>query len=154
MYAIRSYYEFRLNHLGNDERDRRLRAVLEAVADRAGWVPGPKDGRAQGMAICLDAETAVAAIAEVSVNNEGLIRVHQITMAMDCGLVINPDGAQAQMEGNAMWGVSAALKEEVTISDGRINLNNFETYPLLTRITSYNVCYTKLLRCIWCRVFL
>ena len=50
---------------------------------------------------------------------------------MDCGLVINPDGAIAQMEGNAMWGVSATLLEEVNIKDGRVALNNFESYPLL-----------------------
>jgi isoquinoline 1-oxidoreductase beta subunit len=62
----------------------------------------------------------------------GKIRVHHITSAMDCGLVINPDGAKAQMEGNAMWGVSATLTEEVRIENGRVALNNFETYPLLT----------------------
>jgi isoquinoline 1-oxidoreductase beta subunit len=60
------------------------------------------------------------------------IRVHHITSAMDCGLVINPDGARAQMEGNAMWGVSATLQEEVRVENGRIALNNFDTYPLLT----------------------
>jgi isoquinoline 1-oxidoreductase beta subunit len=124
--------EFRLNHLGDDARSRRLRTVLEAVADRVDWGSNPANGRARGVAISLDVETAVAAIAEVSMSDEGQISVHKITMAMDCGLVINPDGAKAQMEGNIMWGVSAALKEEVTIKDGQIDLNNFETYPLLT----------------------
>ena len=124
--------QFRLNHLADDERGRRLRAVLEAVAERAGWGSEMGNGRALGMALCLDAETAVAAIAEVSVSDEGQVRVHNLIMGMDCGLVINPDGAKAQMEGNTMWGVSAALKEEVTIKDGQIDLNNFETYPLLT----------------------
>jgi isoquinoline 1-oxidoreductase beta subunit len=75
----------------------------------------------------------VAAVAEVSIDNEtGNIRVHHITSAMDCGLVINPDGAKAQMEGNTMWGVSATLMEEVRIENGRVALNNFDTYPLLT----------------------
>ncbi|MCB9419128.1 MAG: xanthine dehydrogenase family protein molybdopterin-binding subunit [Ardenticatenaceae bacterium] len=124
--------QFRLNHLGDDERGRRLRAVLAAVAERADWGGAVGNGRAQGLAITLDAETAVAAAAEVSVSDEGQVRVHKLTMGMDCGLVINPDGAKAQMEGNTMWGVSAALKEEVTIKDGQIDLNNFETYPLLT----------------------
>lgn len=123
---------FRLNHLGDDDRGQRMRAVLEAVADRVGWGNELGDGRAQGVAFSMDVETAVAAVAEVSLNDEGQIRVHKITMAMDCGLVVNPDGAKAQMEGNTMWGVSAALKEEVTIKDGQIDLNNFETYPLLT----------------------
>lgn len=124
--------QIRLDHLGDDARGRRLRAVLEATAERAEWANEGVNGRARGMALCLDAETAVAAIAEVSVNEEGLVRVHHITMGMDCGLVINPDGAKAQMEGNIMWGVSAALKEEITIKNGQIDLNNFETYPLLT----------------------
>jgi isoquinoline 1-oxidoreductase beta subunit len=75
----------------------------------------------------------VAAVAEVSIDEETKqIRVHHITSAMDCGLVINPDGVKAQIEGNAMWGVSAALQEEVRIENGRVALNNFDTYPLLT----------------------
>ena len=90
-------------------------------------------GRAQGLACASDYGTTVAAVAEVSVDEQtGKIRVHHITSAMDCGLVINPDGAKAQMEGNTMWGVSATLQEEVRIEDGRVALNNFETYPLLT----------------------
>jgi isoquinoline 1-oxidoreductase beta subunit len=123
--------QFRLNNLGDDERSRRYAAVLEVAANTAKWGSAP-EGRALGLAGIMDMNTAVAALAEVSVNEEGKIRVHKISSAMDCGLVINPDGAKAQMEGNAMWGVSAALKEEATVKDGRIALNNFETYPLLT----------------------
>jgi isoquinoline 1-oxidoreductase beta subunit len=55
-------------------------------------------------------------------------------MVSACGLVINPDGAKAQMEGNAIWGISAALKEEVRTRDGRVDLNNFETYSLITML--------------------
>jgi isoquinoline 1-oxidoreductase beta subunit len=125
--------QFRLINLGDTERGRKLRAVLEAVTERANWGGALPEGRAQGLACAYDYGTTVAAVAEVSVDEEtGQIRVHHITSAMDCGLVINPDGAKAQMEGNAMWGVSAALREEVRIENGRIALNNFETYPLLT----------------------
>jgi isoquinoline 1-oxidoreductase beta subunit len=123
--------QFRLNNLGDDDRSRRYAAVLEAAATTANWGSAPA-GRALGLAGMMDMNTAVASVADVSVNEDGQIRVHKITSAMDCGLVINPDGARAQMEGNAMWGVSAALKEEATVKDGRIDLNNFETYPLLT----------------------
>ncbi len=123
--------QFRLNNLGDDERSRRYTAVLQAAAEAAKWGTTPT-GRALGLAGIMDGNTAVASIADVSVDENGKIRVHKITSAMDCGLVINPDGAKAQMEGNAMWGVSAALKEEATVQDGRIALNNFETYPLLT----------------------
>ena len=128
--------QFRLLNLPDSDRGDKLRAVLEAVAGAAGWnSPQQAQGaeRAQGLACAYDYGTTVAAAAEVSVDQEtGKIRVHHITSAMDCGLVINPDGVKAQMEGNAMWGVSAALQEEVRIVNGRVALNNFETYPLLT----------------------
>lgn len=124
--------EFRLANLGDDARSQKYAAVLQAAASAAKWNNPSAPDRALGLAGCLDGNTAVASVAEVSVADDGQIRVHKIFSAMDCGLVINPDGAKAQMEGNAMWGVSAALKEEVQVQDGRIALNNFETYPLLT----------------------
>lgn len=125
--------QFRLLNLPDTERGRKIRTVLEAAANGAGWGGALPGGRAQGLACAYDYGTAVAAVAEVSVDEEtGQIRVHHITSAMDCGLVINPDGAKAQMEGNVMWGVSATLQEEVRIQNGRVALNNFETYPLLT----------------------
>lgn len=124
---------FRLINLPNSQRGRKLRAVLEAATQAADWYGSPTEGYAKGLACAYDYGTAVAAVAEVSVDEETeQIRIHHITSAMDCGLVINPDGAKAQMEGNAMWGVSATLQEEVRIENGRVALNNFETYPLLT----------------------
>ena len=88
-------------------------------------------GRARGIACCTDVDTKVAQVAEVSVEN-GRIRVHKITAAMDCGLVINPNGAAAQVQGNVMWGVGSALIESVTIRDGAVVAGNFDGYPLLT----------------------
>ena len=124
---------FRLINLGDTERGRKLRAVLEAASQGANWGGSVANGRARGLACAYDYGTAVAAVAEVSIDEETKqIRVHHITSAMDCGLVINPDGVKAQIEGNAMWGVSAALQEEVRIENGRVALNNFDTYPLLT----------------------
>ncbi|MFN2124548.1 MAG: molybdopterin cofactor-binding domain-containing protein [Candidatus Promineifilaceae bacterium] len=125
--------QFRLMNLPGTERGRKMGMVLEAATNGANWGGSLPDGRAQGLACAHDFGTSVAAVAEVSVDEAtGKIRVHHITSAMDCGLVINPDGAKAQMEGNAMWGVSATLTEEVRIENGRVALNNFETYPLLT----------------------
>ncbi|MEZ4681244.1 MAG: molybdopterin cofactor-binding domain-containing protein [Caldilineaceae bacterium] len=124
---------FRLNHLGDDQRGRRMRAVLEAVAEKAGWGEAAPEGRARGIACCIDADTAVAQVAEVSVDAEsGKVRVHKITAAMDCGLTVNPNGAAAQVEGNIMWGVGSTFIEEMHVKDGAIALNNFDTYPLLT----------------------
>ena len=125
--------QFRKINLPDTERGRKMGLVLDAAAASAHWGSALADGRAQGLACGSDYGTSVAAVAEVSIDDEtGKIRVHHITSAMDCGLVINPDGAKAQMEGNTMWGVSATLLEEVRIENGRIALNNFDTYPLLT----------------------
>ena len=125
--------QFRLMNLPDTERGRKMGMVLEAATNAANWGASLPGGRAQGLACAHDFGTSVAAVAEVSVDEATRkIRVHHITSAMDCGLVINPDGAKAQMEGNTMWGVSAILTEEVRIKDGRVALNNFETYPLLT----------------------
>jgi isoquinoline 1-oxidoreductase beta subunit len=125
--------QFRLLNLGDTERGRKLRAVLQAVAQTVNWGGPLPAGRAQGLACAYDYGTTVAAVADISVDDQTKqIRVHHIASAMDCGLVINPDGVKAQMEGNAMWGVSATLQEEVRIENGRVALNNFDTYPLLT----------------------
>jgi isoquinoline 1-oxidoreductase beta subunit len=129
---------FRLAHLGEDEGDRRMAAVLQAAADKAGWGTPLPDGRARGIACCTDVDTKVAQVAEVSVEN-GRIRVHKITAAMDCGLVINPDGAAAQVQGNVMWGVGSALIESVKIQDGAVVAGNFDGYPLLTMRESPDV---------------
>jgi len=122
--------EFRLKNLGGDTKGKRLRAVLRAAADRAGWGTSLPEGRARGLACCDDADTMVAEIAEISLDR-GRIRVHRVVAAMDCGKVINPDGAVAQVEGAVTMGISAALLEEITVKDGRVEAGNFDRYPLL-----------------------
>ncbi|MFZ1753798.1 MAG: molybdopterin cofactor-binding domain-containing protein, partial [Caldilineaceae bacterium] len=129
---------FRLAHLDDSEGDRRMAAVLQAAADKAGWGTPLPEGRARGIACCTDVDTKVAQVAEVSVE-AGRIRVHKVTAAMDCGLVINPDGAAAQVQGNVMWGVGSALIESVTIQDGAVVAGNFDGYPLLTMRESPDV---------------
>ncbi len=137
--------QFRLNHLTDDDAGRRFAAVIRAaaaLADAAGPVP---QGRARGFACCIDVDTIVAEVAEVSVDTAtGQIRVHNVWAAMDCGLVINPDGAAAQVEGNIMWGVGSALLEEVTVADGQIVPANFDSYPLLHMADAPNVTVTLL----------
>ncbi len=125
--------QFRLNHLPDDTAGQRMRAVLQAAAEKAGWGTPLPEGRARGIACCTDVGTVVAEVAEVSLDAAtNRIRVHQVTAAMDCGLTINPDGARAQIEGNIMWGVGSTLIEEMRIKDGQVDINNFDTYPLLT----------------------
>ena len=131
--------QFRLDHLPDSRFGRRMGAVLEAVADLSGWGTPPAAGRARGIA-CLMANTMVAQVAEISVDEtNGKITVHDVACAVDCGLVVNGDGAKAQIEGNIMWGVGSTLIEQAYVKDGRIDLNNFDTYPLLTMRDAPNV---------------
>ena len=130
--------EFRLQQLPNSERGNRFRRVLEAVAIQADWGKTMPAGHAQGIALTLDANTVVAEIAEVSEEN-GRIRVHNITAAIDPGLVINPDGVKAQTQGGIMMGLSSTFHEEITIKDGQVEASNFDRYPLLTMDESPNI---------------
>ncbi|OJT24876.1 aldehyde oxidase [Archangium sp. Cb G35] len=122
---------FRLKHLGDDEMGRRFRRVLEAAAKKAGWGTAAPEGRARGIACSVDMNTVVAQVAEVSVEN-GRPRVHRFTCAVDCGLVINPDGAAAQVEGGIMMALSSTLSERITLKNGQVEAENFYDYPLLT----------------------
>ncbi len=124
--------EFRLAHLPEDPWGKRMAAVLRAAAESAGWGEPLPAGRARGIACSTDVNTVVAQVAEVSLEEGERIRVHRITLAMDCGLVINPDGVKAQAEGGVMWGVGSALLEEARVSDGRIAALNFDAYPILS----------------------
>jgi isoquinoline 1-oxidoreductase beta subunit len=122
---------FRLQHAPPGEIGRRLRAVLEAAAERAGW-GSPPPGRGLGIACCIDVDTVVAQVAEVSVADDGQVRVHRVTCALDAGLVVNPDGIIAQVQGAIVMGLSSALLEEITVADGQIVQTNFNSYPILT----------------------
>lgn len=123
---------FRLAHLPDDVLGQRMGAVLEAAAERAGWGEGQPEGRAQGMACSNDGGTVVAEVAQISLDRDsGRIRVHKVVAAVDAGRTINPDGATAQIEGCIVMGTSAALLEEITVKDDRVQAGNFDRYPLI-----------------------
>jgi isoquinoline 1-oxidoreductase beta subunit len=122
--------ELRLRHLPDGLIGERLRTALLAVADRAGWDTPAPAGRARGVACCVDYGTVVANVAEVSVDG-GQIRVHKVTAAVDPGVIVNPDGVRAQVEGNVIMGLSSALLEETTVVDGVLTPANFGAYRIL-----------------------
>ncbi len=106
-------------------------AVLDAVAARVGWgQPAPK-GVYRGLAQAMGFGSYVAACAEVSVSDQGRLKIHRIVAATDCGHAVNPQQIKAQVEGSFAYGLSAALHGECTVKDGRIEQRNFNTYPLL-----------------------
>ena len=126
--AGRDPLEFRLAHL----KDRRMRSVLEAVAKKFGYTPAKSpSGRGIGIACGIDAETYVAAMAEVEVDeNIGTINVKRVACAQDMGQVVNPQGATIQMEGCLTMGLGYALAEEVRFNDGQVLDTNFDTYAI------------------------
>jgi isoquinoline 1-oxidoreductase beta subunit len=70
-------------------------------------------------------------MAEVSVAQDGAVRVHRVVCAIDCGTVVNPDAVEAQMEGGIAFALTAVLKGGVTVENGRVQQSNFHDYPLL-----------------------
>jgi len=121
------------------QRQPRLAKVLKLAATRAGWGgPLPPDvGR--GLACTTypqeppgRLQTSTAAVIQARIDrSSGEVRVEKITCAVDCGLVINPDGVRAQLEGGLLFGLSCALKERATVTNGAFDQKNFEEYPVL-----------------------
>jgi len=121
---------FRLAHL----TDKRMRAVLEAAAERIGWKPAPTpSGRGLGVACGIDAGTVVAHIAEVAVDEKtGRVRVRRVVCAQEMGQCVNPEGAKMQMEGCITMGLGYALSEGVRFRGGDVLDRNFDTYEIPT----------------------
>jgi isoquinoline 1-oxidoreductase beta subunit len=108
---------------------RHLKA-LQTAAAKAGWGTPPPAGRARGLAVHESFGTIVAECAEVSVD-DGRIRVHKVTVAVDCGLAVNPLGIEAQVQSAIVYGLSAALRGEITFAKGRVQQSNFHDYQPL-----------------------
>lgn len=110
-------------------------AVLNAVAERVKWGTPAPDVNGQkvfrGLAQTMGFGSYVAACAEVTVNPDGELKVHRIVAATDPGYAVNPQQIEAQVEGSFAYGLSAALFGECTVKDGRIEQDNFSTYPVV-----------------------
>jgi isoquinoline 1-oxidoreductase beta subunit len=106
-------------------------AVLDAVAERAGWDKPAPAGVHRGLAVCKAFASYVAACAEVSVDTQGRVKIHRIVAATDPGHAVNPQQIEAQVEGSFVFGLSAMLYGECTVKDGRVEQDNFHTYPTL-----------------------
>jgi isoquinoline 1-oxidoreductase beta subunit len=121
-------FAFRRNLL---EHQPRMKAVLELAAAKAGWgSPLPK-GKGRGIAVAEAFNTFVAQVAEVSVDEQGQVKVDRVVCAVDCGTPINPDIIAAQMEGGIGFGLGAVLYGAITLKDGRIEQDNFNGYRVL-----------------------
>jgi isoquinoline 1-oxidoreductase subunit beta len=106
-------------------------AVLNAVAERAGWDKPAPAGVHRGLCQTMGFGSYVAACAEVSVSDDGKLKIHRIVAATDPGHAVNPQQIEAQVEGSFVYGLTAALYGECTVKGGRIVEENFDTYPML-----------------------
>ncbi|HEX8822083.1 MAG TPA: xanthine dehydrogenase family protein molybdopterin-binding subunit [Archangium sp.] len=105
--------------------------VLDTVAKMSGWETPAPAGRARGIAIAESFGSIVAEVAEVSVSESGQPTVHKVWVAVDCGRYVNPDTVIAQMESGVVYGLSAALRGQITLSNGRVEQSNFHDYTML-----------------------
>jgi isoquinoline 1-oxidoreductase beta subunit len=136
--------EFRLELLGDDREvppsggrgapyhAGRMKGVLKLAAEKAGWGEKLEPGRGKGIAFHFSHLGYVAVVAEVTVSKDGKLKVDKLTAAVDVGPIMNLSGAENQVEGSMLDGLSAAWFQEITVEDGAVKQTNFHDYPLLT----------------------
>jgi isoquinoline 1-oxidoreductase beta subunit len=108
----------------------RLARVLRTAATRAGWGTPLPAGRGRGIACSYANEAYAAMVAEVAMDGSRL-RILRYVAAVDCGLVVNPSGVEAQVQGSVMFGLAAALHQEITVEQGTVVQGSFDDFPLL-----------------------
>jgi isoquinoline 1-oxidoreductase beta subunit len=109
----------------------RALATLEKVAEISDWEATLPEGRAKGIAF-VEHGSLGTGVCEISVDrNTGKINVHHFWIALDAGVVVQPDNVKAQMEGGIIMGISSVLKEQITLVDGQVQQSNYDNYPLL-----------------------
>jgi isoquinoline 1-oxidoreductase beta subunit len=106
-------------------------AVLNTVAEKAGWGTPLPAGVHRGIAQFMGYASYSAAVAEVSVNPQGKVKVHRMVLAIDCGHAVNPDQIAAQVEGSVAYGLSATFYGESTVKNGRIVEQNFDSHEIM-----------------------
>jgi isoquinoline 1-oxidoreductase subunit beta len=131
--AGRDPYELRRTLL---EKHQRHKGVLELAAEKAGWgtplaTGAAGDRRGRGIAVHESFDTVVANVAEVTIRADAAIKVDRVVCAVNCGIAVNPDIVRAQMEGGIGFGLSAALREAITLKEGMVEQSNFHDYEPL-----------------------
>jgi isoquinoline 1-oxidoreductase beta subunit len=104
--------------------------VLDLAVEKSGWDRPLGPNRGRGVAVHESFNSFVAQVAEVTVRR-GVIYVDRVVIAVDCGIPVNPDVIEAQMQGGMGFGLAAALHSELTLKDGRVEQSNFDDYPIL-----------------------
>jgi isoquinoline 1-oxidoreductase subunit beta len=123
--ANRDPVEFRRSQLAGQSR---LLNVLDLVVEKSGWNEAMPTGKGRGIAVHKSFNTFVAQVAEVTVSKDGKLTVDRVTCAVDCGIAVNPNIIESQMQGGIGFGLSAALQGEITLKDGKVEQSNFHDY--------------------------
>jgi isoquinoline 1-oxidoreductase beta subunit len=113
------------------DRSPRAKAVLDLAAEKAGWGQTLPKGSGRGVSLQFVFGSYLAQVAEVEVSQEGAVRVRRVVCAVDCGIAVNPDTVQAQIQSAIIFGITAALHGEITLKDGRVQQSNFDDHQML-----------------------
>ncbi len=109
----------------------RALATLEKVSEMADWNGPIAEGRAKGVSF-VEHDSMGTGICEISLDRStGKIKVHHFWIALDAGIIVQPDNVKAQMEGGILMGMSSVLKEQITIENGKVQQSNFNDYQIL-----------------------
>jgi len=128
--------QFRLRHL----KDKRIIEALKAATEKAGWTPRPSPApestgpiaKGRGVALTIRGNTIIVAVSEVEVEKAtGKVAVKRVTLAHDCGLIINPDGIKIQLDGNVMQGISRTLMEEIKFDGAGVKSVDWVSHPVI-----------------------
>jgi CO/xanthine dehydrogenase Mo-binding subunit len=113
------------------DKNPRAKAVLQLAAEKAGWATKPAKGIGRGLSLQMVWGSFVAQVVELEVATDGAVKVHKVVCAVDCGIVVNPDTVQAQIEGGILFGITAALYGNISLKHGRVEQSNFHDYKML-----------------------
>jgi isoquinoline 1-oxidoreductase subunit beta len=133
---------YRKELLGHNPR---ALAVLSLAAEKAGWGSPLPARNGRGISVQFAYGSYTSQVAEVEVAPDGSVKVKRIVCAIDCGMYVNPDTIEAQVQGGTLFGLTAALHGSITFKDGRVEQSNFDTY-LPMRIDEVPMVETHLVK--------
>ena len=111
-------------------KEPRMLAVLELAAEKAGWGEPLSRGRHRGIAFHNSFDSPFCDVVELSVRGGRRVNIHRVVRAIDCGIVVNPDQWDSQMQSGLVWGLAHAFLSEHTVAQGNVVQSNFNTYKL------------------------
>ncbi|WP_312404307.1 molybdopterin cofactor-binding domain-containing protein [Rhizobium sp.] len=140
LFVVESFVDEMAHATGQDPLEFRRRmltknprglAVLNLAAEKAGWGEKLPPGRGRGISLQVAFGSYLAHILDIEITSRKQIKLVRSILAVDCGIVINPDTVRAQMEGGVLFGLGTAMFNEVTFTDGKVDQTNFDTYRIL-----------------------